>query len=271
VTAAIVIPARFGSTRFPGKPLARQTGKFLIQHVVEQAQKTRNANLVVVATDDPRIADAVQSFGGRAVMTSPDHPSGTDRIAEVIRRPEFAGVEVVVNVQGDEPEIEPALIDDLIHAVDGTGEAAMATAAAAFERNADILNPNIVKVVTDQRGFALYFSRAAIPYDRDRTRAAADAAGNTAPNPGIYRKHLGIYAYRKDALLALSAAPACELEQIEKLEQLRALYLGLKIFVQQTDHAPHGIDTPEDYAAFVERYNLTNPPVAANHGGNHYA
>ena len=255
---AIVIPARYGSTRFPGKPLARLTGKFLIQHVCEQAQKSQRAGRVVVATDDNRIFEAVRGFGGEAVMTSHAHHSGTDRIAEVIKSPAFSGVEVVVNVQGDEPDMDPALIDDLVAVLDdppapvrraNAGDIMIATASAPFSNSHEIENPNCVKVVVDNRNCALYFSRSVIPYDRDRTLhgAALQAVG------GVYRKHLGIYAYRREALLRLSGAPMCEMERLEKLEQLRALYLGMRIFVQETHRAPHGVDTPEDYQAFVER------------------
>ena len=249
MTAIIVIPARYGSTRFPGKPLARQTGKFLIQHVVEQASKAKRAEKVVVATDDHRIFDAVRSFGGHAVMTSHTHHSGTDRIAEVMHKPEYAATSVVVNVQGDEPEICPDLIDDLIR-VTTQADVPMATAAAPFANAKDIENPNVVKVVVDQRHFALYFSRSVIPFDRDRATTGTPLLGLA----GIYRKHLGLYAYKRDTLLTLAATPMCELERLEKLEQLRALHLGYKIFVQDTTHGPHGIDTPEDYAAFVKRY-----------------
>ncbi len=245
---AIVIPARYGSTRFPGKPLARQTGKFLIQHVVEQAAKARRAQRVIVATDDHRIYDAVRGFGGHAVMTSDSHPSGTDRIAEVIKRPEYAGVRIVVNVQGDEPEVDPGVIDGLIEALEGS-DVPMATASAPFAHEKDVPNPNLVKVVVDHRHCALYFSRAVVPFDRDR--GGAVVGGDLR----VYRKHLGIYAYRREALLLLAATPMCELERIEKLEQLRALHLGMKIFVHQAAQAPHGVDTPEDYAAFVRRYN----------------
>jgi 3-deoxy-manno-octulosonate cytidylyltransferase (CMP-KDO synthetase) len=244
---AIIIPARFASSRFPGKPLARQSGKFLIQHVVEQAQKARLADVVLVATDDDRIFSAVKSFGGHPVMTSSTHQSGTDRIAEVIRKPEFPSVKTIVNVQGDEPEIESSLIDELITRVREPG-VHMATVAAPFAHPRDIENPNQVKVVTDARGFALYFSRSIIPYDRDRL-----ALGEGTPSPDQYRKHLGIYAYQRDALLTLSSSPMCEIERLEKLEQLRALYLGMKILVLTTPHAPAGIDTPEDYAAFLKR------------------
>jgi len=255
-TAAIVIPARYGSSRFPGKPLARQTGKYLIEHVVEQASKAKLASRVIVATDDSRIEEAVRAFGGTAVMTSSSHQSGTDRIAEVIRKPEFSAIEVVVNVQGDEPEIEPGLIDGLIEVTSRPG-VSMATVSAPFgpppdHYAQDIANPNIVKLVTDRDHFALYFSRSVIPFDRDKI-------GEGGGNSQIYRKHLGIYAYKREALLTLAAAPVCELERLEKLEQLRALYLGMKIFVVPTTKAPHGIDTPEDYAAFVQRVSKANP------------
>jgi 3-deoxy-manno-octulosonate cytidylyltransferase (CMP-KDO synthetase) len=254
--SVVVIPARYGSTRFPGKPLLRQTGKYLIQHVFEQARKARRAQAVLVATDDQQIFQAVESFGGRAVMTSAAHQSGTDRIAEVMRRPEFQASRIVVNVQGDEPDIDPALIDTLIEALEKS-DIAMATAAAPFARESDVGNPNFVKVVTDCRGCALYFSRAVIPFDRDRGSGAGGGGGGGI-DLTAYRKHLGIYAYRREALLKLADTPVCALERIEKLEQLRALYLGMDIFVASVAHAPHGVDTPEDYAAFVRRYNQGN-------------
>lgn len=181
-------------------------------------------------------------------MTSDRHQSGTDRIAEVMRRPEFAGSRIVVNVQGDEPEIDPHLIDNLIRVCEAA-DVPMATAAAPFESSGDLANPNLVKVVVDQRSFAMYFSRSVIPYDRDGVAATANKLALAA----LYRKHLGIYAYHRDFLLTLAATPVCDLERLEKLEQLRALYLGVKLFVQETPVAPHGIDTPEDYAAFVQR------------------
>lgn len=259
--AVVVIPARFGSTRFPGKPLARQTGKYLIQHVYEQASAAKRAKRVVVATDDPRILDAVRGFGGLAVMTSNTHQSGTDRIAEVMRRPEFAQTKIVVNVQGDEPEIDPELIDNLIRVVE-QAEVPMATASAPFEHPDEIPNPNMVKVVVDQRGFAMYFSRSVIPYDRDRLTANA----NKMTLASLYRKHLGIYAYHKDFLLTLATTPMCDLERLEKLEQLRALYLGVKVYVQETPVAAHGVDTPEDYAAFVKRWQEKQRAASAAKG-----
>ena len=254
MSSLIVIPARYGSTRLPGKPLLRQTGKYLIEHVYEQALKTKRASAVVVATDDRRIADAVREFEGQVVLTSAEHQSGTDRIAEVAAMKDFAHFDTIVNVQGDEPEIDPNLIDALIRLLEKT-DVQMATAAAPFDNAAEIVNPGIVKVVIDQRRFAMYFSRSVIPHDRDGQTAGAGALMLA----GLYRKHLGIYAYQKNFLLQLAGAERCELEKLEKLEQLRALYLGAKIIVHDTPQAHHGIDTPEDYEAFVRRYAGEGP------------
>ncbi len=249
LSSLIVIPARYESTRLPGKPLLRQTGKYLIEHVYEKALQTKRASAVVVATDDQRIADVVRSFEGQVVMTSPEHRSGTDRIAEVAAMKEFSHFEKIVNVQGDEPEIDANVIDALIRLLEKT-DVQMATAAAPFENAEEIVNPGVVKVVIDQRRFAMYFSRSAIPHDRDHQTAGA----NPLLLAGLYRKHLGIYAYQKAFLLQLAATEPCDLEKLEKLEQLRALYMGAKIIVHDTPQAHHGIDTPEDYEAFVRRY-----------------
>jgi 3-deoxy-manno-octulosonate cytidylyltransferase (CMP-KDO synthetase) len=165
-----------------------------------------------------------------------------------MKRPEFQATQIVVNVQGDEPDIDPALIDTLIESLEKS-TIAMATASAPFAHETDIGKSNFVKVVTDCRGLALYFSRAVIPFDRDRNGTTLGL------DLHAYRKHLGIYAYRREALLKLAAAPMCSLERIEKLEQLRALHLGMDIFVAPVAHAPHGVDTPDDYAAFVRRYH----------------
>jgi 3-deoxy-manno-octulosonate cytidylyltransferase (CMP-KDO synthetase) len=186
-------------------------------------------------------------------MTSNSHHSGTDRIAEVIKRPEYSGVKIVVNVQGDEPDIDPGIIDSLISALTDNADIHMATASCPFVHPRDAANPNAVKVVVDERSCALYFSRAIIPFDRDHS-----INGIAHPAISPYRKHLGIYAYKREALLQLSAAPMCDLERLEKLEQLRALYLGMRIFVLHTTHAPNGVDTPEDYAAFVRRYHQSS-------------
>lgn len=233
--AAIIIPARYKSSRLPGKPLLNATGKFLIQHCYEQALKAKLADRVIVATDDERIADAVRSFGGEVAMTRADHVSGTDRIAEVAQTLDAA---IIVNLQGDEPQFDPAGLDLLI----GFG-ADMATLAAPIRDEATYRNPNIVKVVRADDGRALYFSRSPIPMVRD---AAPDFAG------GEFLQHLGVYAYRRDTLLSLARTPAHPLELAEKLEQLRALAHGIAIRVGVVPVGHRGIDTPEDYAGFVE-------------------
>lgn len=229
-----VIPARFASTRLPGKPLLKETGKYLIQHVYEQAKKCARLDRVIVATDDERILEAVKSFGGEAVMTSTHHPSGTDRIAEAVREIDCAKV---VNIQGDEPEIEPALIDSLISLLDISE---MATLATPFERPAEAVLPGRVKVVVDRHHNALYFSRSPIPY-----------TGSGGPPPLL---HLGLYGYTKAFLLRYVALDRTPLEQAEKLEQLRALEHGYKIKVGIVRwSSTGGVDTPEDYVAFVKR------------------
>jgi 3-deoxy-manno-octulosonate cytidylyltransferase (CMP-KDO synthetase) len=244
----IVIPARYESTRLPGKPLLRQSGKYLIEHVYERAVSATRANAVVVATDDMRIMRAVKSFGGSAVMTACEHQSGTDRIAEVVQMAEYQSHSCIVNLQGDEPEVDPGLIDSLFRILENT-DVQMATAAAPFDDSEEVYRTNVVKVVVDQRRFAMYFSRSVIPHDRDGI--LQNAPGLLLG--GLYRKHLGIYAYRREFLLAMSQTEPCELEKVEKLEQLRALYMGAKIIVHDSPQAHHGIDTPEDYAAFLIR------------------
>lgn len=248
MTATVVIPARFGSTRFPAKILAARTGKPLVQHVVEQARKCRNVREVIVATDDRRIADALQPLGTLCVMTSPDHQSGTDRVAEVARG---LADDIIVNVQGDEPEIEPETIDALIDRLAGSSDD-MATAATPFAPTADPEDPNLVKVVLDAAGRALYFSRAPIPFHRD----------STSPGSVPYHLHLGIYAYRRDFLLRFSSLAQTPLETAEKLEQLRALEHGNSISVLIVRRATHGIDTPEQYEQFVRRYLSRDDAVA---------
>ncbi len=233
--AAIIIPARYASSRLPGKPLLKATGKFLIQHCYEQALLCELADRVIVATDDERIADAVRSFGGEVAMTRGDHVSGTDRIAEV------AGgldAEIIVNLQGDEPQFDPAALDLLIGF-----DAPMATLAVPIRDDTTYRNPNVVKVVCDDGGRALYFSRSPIPMVRDD---APDFAS------GRFLQHLGVYAYRRDTLLSLARTPAHPLELAEKLEQLRALAHGIPIRVGVVPIGHRGIDTPEDYAEFVK-------------------
>jgi 3-deoxy-manno-octulosonate cytidylyltransferase (CMP-KDO synthetase) len=245
LTASVVIPARFGSTRFTAKILASETGKPLVQHVVDQVRRCRLVCEVIVATDDQRISDALRPFETRCVMTSPDHPSGTDRVAEVARGLKD---EIVVNVQGDEPEIEPQVIDALIERL-RTSTDDMITAATPFPSGSDPANPNLVKVVTSLEGRALYFSRSPVPFHRDST------PGEREP----YYLHLGIYAYRRDFLLKFAAWTPTRLELAEKLEQLRALEHGRSIHVLKVDRATHGIDTPEQYADFVKRYRAKAP------------
>lgn len=247
MAATVVIPARFGSTRFPAKILASETGRPLVQHVVDQARKCRKVNDIVVATDDSRIADALAPFHTRVVMTSPAHQSGTDRIAEVAK-----GIrdEIIVNVQGDEPEIEPEIIDGLIARLESSTDD-MATAATLFPAGADVANPNLVKCVFGPTGRAVYFSRSPVPFHRDA------GYSNNAP----YYLHLGIYAYRREFLLEFASWAPTPLELTEKLEQLRALEHGRSIFVMPVTRATHGVDTPEQYAEFVGRWRRTSPKI----------
>lgn len=228
-----VIPARYSSTRLPGKPLADIAGKPMIQHVYERARLAICPDEVLVATDHPEVYKAVQAFGGKAVMTSPDHPTGTDRLAEVAAA--FPEVDVIVNVQGDEPLIAPGVIDQLAGAFQDAPELSMATLMTEMAE-AEYHTPSVVKVVTDLAGYALYFSRSLIPYPRNRTDAY-----------GVY-KHVGIYAYRRDFLLTFAKLAPTPLEKAESLEQLRALEHGHKIKVLKTDFQSIGIDTPEDLA-----------------------
>lgn len=247
MTSMAVIPARFASTRFPGKPLVADTGKCLIQHVYERASRASEVDTVVVATDDERIVAAVNAFGGVAVMTRADHPSGTDRVAEVAARFQC---DIIVNVQGDEPEIEPSHIDYLVTRLAEEKTASIATLACPFAvlSGADPRDPNTVKVVLDVHGQAIYFSRAMIPYPRTHQTTGA------LHQPSPYLLHLGIYAYRRECLLKLAKLPPTGLERTEMLEQLRWMEHGYEIAVGIVDSASVGIDTPEDYAAFVQRY-----------------
>jgi 3-deoxy-manno-octulosonate cytidylyltransferase (CMP-KDO synthetase) len=261
----VCIPARYASTRFPAKVLAKDTGKFLIQHVYEQAKLAKLPSQVIIAADDKRIADTAKSFGAECIMTSPDCPSGTDRIAEAIKKLEDGGQrtedrkinaeDIVVNLQGDEPEIDPANIDAVAKLLADNPKSQMATLAADFETPEQIADPNIVKVIVtqyarrnahDAPAKAIYFSRSTIPYDREH--AGIGPKSN-------YLRHLGIYAYRKDFLLKITKLPQTPLEKIEKLEQLRAVENGFEILVAKVRHTFDGIDTPEQYAEFVKRYS----------------
>jgi len=244
--AVVVIPARYGSTRFPGKPLALLKGKPIIHWVYERAKDSRLAQDVIVATDDERIFRSIVEIGGKAVMTEPHHASGTDRIAEVARSLES---DIIINVQGDEPFIKGDMIDHTIELLKDP-RASISTLARRIESPEELIDPNVVKVVFDSEGFALYFSRSVIPYYRDRWKAptvtcATDTSLFIENEIEIY-KHIGIYGYRRDALLMLSRSPQSRLEKIEKLEQLRALEKGLKIKVGLTPYNTIGIDTPED-------------------------
>lgn len=243
LTVAAIIPARYASSRFPGKPVARKTGKFLVQHVYEAVQAARRVDRVLVATDDPRIAEAVRSFGGEVAMTRSDHATGTDRVAEVA-----AGLNasLIINVQGDEPEMDAAAIDRLVEIMDERPDAPIGSLACPFPNLADLANPACVKVVLDRNGYALYFSRSLIPYPRD--------AGGQPQDPSQWLLHQGIYAYCPDFLQTLTRFPPTELEKIEQLEQLRVLYMGAKIAMAVVPRSSTGIDTPQQYDAFVERY-----------------
>ncbi len=237
-----IIPARYASTRFPGKPLALIAGKPLVQHVVEQCLKAKSLSRVLVATDDTRIFETVQEFCD-VEMTSPDHPSGSDRIAEVAARSNF---DAVINIQGDEPLIEPRVIDSVAGALERNE---MSTAATRIASAQEYESPNVVKVVVNAVGNALYFSRRTIPYLRD----AASRSANEQLAAFPFLKHLGIYGYRRETLLRLVKFPVSPLEQAEKLEQLRALENGISIAVVQVEYDSVGVDLPGDIAAVEQR------------------
>jgi 3-deoxy-manno-octulosonate cytidylyltransferase (CMP-KDO synthetase) len=227
-----IIPARFASSRFPGKALAELAGKSMLEHVWERASRSRYLTDLLVATDDERIAAAVRKFGGRARMTSPQHPSGSDRLAEVASAEEAA---LYVNIQGDEPLIDPEAIDAAILSVYGDEAIVMGTLKKQIVDPTDIMNTNVVKVVTNLLGDALYFSRCPIPYERD--------GRNGLP---VYFKHIGLYVYRREFLLRYPDLTVGPLEEAERLEQLRALENGYRIRVVNTEYESLGVDTPED-------------------------
>ena len=241
----VVIPARLDSQRLPGKMLLSETGRPLIQHTCEAAQLAELPDRVIVATDSELIADAVTQFGGTAVMTSADLQSGTDRVAEVAGQ--LDDTEIVVNVQGDEPEIDPHTIDGLIALVLESNSSPMATAAVPIDDWSVLHSPSCVKVVCDASGDALYFSRAPIPFPRESSNSDL-----SAENPQ-FLQHLGIYAYRREFLLSISQLPVSNAERLESLEQLRVLQAGHRIRVKVVEHAQQGIDTREEYEAFVRR------------------
>jgi 3-deoxy-manno-octulosonate cytidylyltransferase (CMP-KDO synthetase) len=251
VKAIAVIPARYASKRFPGKALAAETGKPLVQHVYERVARAAGVAEVIVATDDERIRRAVEAFGGVVAMTRADHASGTDRVAEVAAG--RTDVEIVINVQGDEPELEPNLVDRLVALTAAEG-VEMATLAAPLRDPQELASHNVNKVVIDRNFDALYFSRCPIPYDRD-------GAARLGEDPPLYLKHIGIYGYRRAFLLEMTAWPPGRLEQIERLEQLRVLEHGRRIRVGIVHYESRGVDTPEDYAAFVRRYSAGSGSV----------
>jgi 3-deoxy-manno-octulosonate cytidylyltransferase (CMP-KDO synthetase) len=241
----IVIPARLASTRLPGKLLLRETGKPLIQHTYEAAQKARRPAGICVATDHEEIFRAVEAFGGKAVMTSPDCPSGADRVAEVAAR--LTGVDIIVNLQGDEPELTGQSIDLVIKLLEDDLGAVMATLATPIRSRSQWEDPACVKVVFDAHGRVLYFSRSPIPCPRQWDENLLFSA------PPVFYQHVGIYAYRREFLMKLAAMPPSALEKLEKLEQLRVLQAGYPILIGVVDEPTFGIDTPEDYRAFVEK------------------
>lgn len=239
--AVAIIPARFDAARFPGKPLALLNGKPIIQHVYEHAIRANLIDFVVIATDDKRIFEAVNNFGGDAVMTSAEHESGTDRIAEAAENIEC---EYVINIQGDEPFVRPEMIDDVVDLLYNDHNAAISTLAKKITDREEILSPNIVKVVTDDDGYALYFSRAPIPYYRDDWKGPESITFEE--DHTVVFKHIGIYGFRKDDLITFTSMKKGGLEEIEKLEQLRALAAGMKIRVKETEFVTFGIDTIDD-------------------------
>jgi 3-deoxy-manno-octulosonate cytidylyltransferase (CMP-KDO synthetase) len=225
-----VIPARFASSRFPGKVLAKIASKTMLQHVYERANMATYLTSTIIATDDQRVYDAARSFGARVMMTRSDHLSGTDRVAEVASA---GNAEIIVNIQGDEPLIDPAAIDASILPMVHEPGVLMSTLKKKIEDPREIADPNVVKVVTNRDGEAIYFSRCPIPYERE-------PAGET------HFKHIGLYVYQRDFLLGYSALPVGPLEQAERLEQLRALENGFRIRVVETEYESLGVDTPED-------------------------
>jgi 3-deoxy-manno-octulosonate cytidylyltransferase (CMP-KDO synthetase) len=241
VKTVIVIPARYGSSRFEGKVLAKKSGKFLVQHTYERALLAKGIHQVLIAADDDRVMQACKSFGAACVMTSLDHQSGTDRIAEAVRN---VPADIIVNLQADEPEIDPNNIEKVAVLLADNPDADMATLIAPFETAEQVANPNIVKCVIDTRGRALYFSRSPIPYNR--------SSGGIGLAKDYWR-HLGIYAYRKSFLVKFTQLSPGFLETMEKLEQLRALENGFTILTAKVDRVWDGVDTSEQYEAFVKR------------------
>jgi 3-deoxy-manno-octulosonate cytidylyltransferase (CMP-KDO synthetase) len=248
---SIIIPCRYASTRLPGKPLLDIGGKPMIQRVVENAARS-GAQFVWVATDDEGIASVVSGFGANAILTSTEHETGTDRLAEVARAKGLSDDTIVVNVQGDEPLLGAHFIRQVSELLQATPNAGVATLASVITKVEDVFNPNIVKVVLNEAGCASYFSRAPIPWDREAFKAGPP---HTMPPTANYLRHIGLYAYRAGALRALSSLPQPSIEKTEALEQLRALHAGIPIAVGVVAEAPdHGVDTPEDLARVRNSY-----------------
>ncbi len=243
MTSYIVIPARLHSTRLPEKLLLAETGKPLIQHTYESAQKATQPSGIIVATDHERIAEAVKGFGGSVAMTDPAAPSGTDRVAEVAQKLE--NVDIIVNVQGDEPEISAEAIDKVVELLENNPDAVMATLGTPIRNKSQLEDPACVKVIFDHQQRAMYFSRSIIPHARNWDASLLEA------EPAHFHQHIGLYAYRREFLLSLTNLPQSELEKLESLEQLRVLFHGYTILVGVIDKPSLGIDTPEDYEAFV--------------------
>ncbi len=241
-----VIPARYASSRFPGKALAPIAGKTMLQHVWERASQARYLSRVVIATDDERIRAEAERFSAKVVITRSDHVSGTDRVAEAASA---SNAEIVVNIQGDEPMIDPAAIDAAVLGILDDDDAPMGTLKTRIFRDADLHDPNVVKVVTDARENALYFSRSPIPFVRE--------PGERVSNMTPHFKHIGLYVYRREFLLAYPDLPQGPLERAERLEQLRALENGFKIRVVETDYDSVGVDTPEDWERISELFDKT--------------
>ena len=236
-----VIPARYGAIRFPGKPLADIHGKPMVLHVYDRAKQAKSLTDLVVATDDNRIFSVVEQAGGKAIMTSSEHQSGSDRLGEVARK---INADIIVNVQGDEPLLEPKMIDEMVEPLINDKTILMGTLKKRIVNPEDLQNPNIVKVVCDKAGFALYFSRSLIPYPKTGWKDAS--IQGLAGSELAFYKHLGLYAYQKEFLLQFTKLPVSQIEKIEGLEQLRALDNGYKIKVVETKFDTIAVDTPED-------------------------
>ena len=254
-TVVAIIPARYASTRLPGKPILDIGDKPMVVRVAERARQVSSINRIIIATDDQRIFDAVAAAGEEVMMTSPDHQTGTDRLAEVAAK---LDAEIIVNVQGDEPLIEPATIEAAIAPLLADNSIVMSTTSEPIESDADLLNPNVVKVVTDPEGFALYFSRSPIPFPRSAVQAHGSIEAALAARPELlsqYAKHTGMYVYRREFLLNYAKLPSTPLEQLELLEQLRALEHGYRIKVVKVAHRSIGVDTPEDLERVRQIFN----------------